>query len=165
MLHNLRYRVLHLWSHEWWMLGLMSLTVLFMLLFGLFIMSYKVLKRNMGHVYPVFGALNMSASTGDVNAFDTRTGLSLGVANVSRTGVDRWVTRLFIAIVLQCAALYLMSQFPGMKSPFWLGIVLQGFTYGSAALFYASGGGDEEVYQVSTQPVELYSKPFSSSST
>lgn len=59
-------------------------------------------------------------------------------------GLNVWVTRIFIAIVLQCTALYLMSTFPGMESPFWLGIVLQGFTYGSAALFYASGKNELE---------------------
>ena len=59
-------------------------------------------------------------------------------------GLNVWVTRIFIAIVLQCTALYLMSRFPGMESPFWLGIVLQGFTYGSAALFYASGKNELE---------------------
>jgi hypothetical protein len=35
-----------------------------------------------------------------------------------------------------------MSQFPGIQSPYWLGIALQGFTYGSAALFYSSGGDE-----------------------
>jgi len=135
---------IELWSQEWWVLGLMSLTVLFMLLFGLFIVSYKVLKRNFGWGSPGFGSSYVKASLAG--------GLSLGaglssdyptigelVDNSSGQSLNKWVTRIFIAIVLQCSALYLMSQYPGMKSPFWLGIVLQGFTYGSAALFYASG--------------------------
>jgi len=135
---------IELWSQEWWVLGLMSLTVLFMLLFGLFIVSYKVLKRNFGWGSPGFGSSYVKASLAG--------GLSLGaglssdyptigelVDKGSGQSLNKWVARIFIAIVLQCAALYLMSQYPGMKSPFWLGIVLQGFTYGSAALFYASG--------------------------
>jgi hypothetical protein len=56
--------------------------------------------------------------------------------------ISAWVMRLFIAIVLISAALYLVSQCPGFQSPFWLGIVLQGFTYGSAYLFYVSGGDE-----------------------
>ena len=56
--------------------------------------------------------------------------------------ISTWVTRLFIAIVLISATIYLVSQCPGFQSPFWLGLVLQGFTYGSAYLFYASGGDE-----------------------
>ena len=52
--------------------------------------------------------------------------------------LNPWVTRIFIAIVLQCAAIYLVSAYPGTRSPFWLGIILQGFTYGSAAVYYVS---------------------------
>lgn len=135
---------IELWSQEWWVLGLMSLTVLFMLLFGLFIVSYKVLKRNFGWGSPGFGSSYVKASL--AGGLSLETGLSsdyptIGelVDNSSGQSLNKWVTRIFIAIVLQCSALYLMSQYPGMKSPFWLGIVLQGFTYGSAALFYASG--------------------------
>lgn len=53
--------------------------------------------------------------------------------------IGSWVTRVFISIVLLSAGIYLLSQFPSFQSPFWLGLVLQGFTFGSAYLFYASG--------------------------
>lgn len=133
-----------LWSQEWWVLGLMSLTVLFMLLFGLFIASYMVLKRSFGWGSTGLGPSYVETSLAGGSSLGA--GLPSGYPTVGELidvdrgqGLNKWVTRIFIAIVLQCAALYLMSQYPGMESPFWLGIVLQGFTYGSAALFYASG--------------------------
>ncbi len=57
--------------------------------------------------------------------------------------LNNWVTRIFTAIVLQCVAIYLISQFPGFTSPFWLGIVLQFYTYSSAYIFYSSNWGDQ----------------------
>jgi hypothetical protein len=126
----------------------MSLTVLFTLLFGLFIASCRVFGRWLG-----WGS-NRSPPMSTVEA------PFLGQIALARvcsqplhrlgTGVPQslntWTTRLFIAIVLQSAALFLVSQFPGIQSPLWLGIALQGFTYGSAALFYASGGGEPTGY-------------------
>jgi hypothetical protein len=133
-----------LWSQEWWVLGLMSLTVLFMLLFGLFIASYKVLKRSLGWGSPGLGPSYVETSLAAGSSLGA--GLPSDYPTVGELidgdrgkALNKWVNRIFIAIVLQCTALYLMSQYPGMESPFWLGIVLQGFTYGSAALFYASG--------------------------
>ena len=52
--------------------------------------------------------------------------------------VGPWMTKIFIAIVLQSAGLHLISAYPGIKSPPWLGIILQGFTFGSAAIYLAS---------------------------
>jgi hypothetical protein len=123
----------------------MSLTVLFMLLFGLFTVSYKILKRNMvmGGYTGFISAHGDSSMMGGVNINGIVTRLPAR-AREQDDGLKIWVTRIFIAIVLQCTALYLMSRFPGMESPFWLGIVLQGFTYGSAALFYASGKNEME---------------------
>jgi hypothetical protein len=72
----------------------------------------------------------------------TRNSLDETYLGRSNGWIDTWVTRLFIAIVLISAAIFLISQCPGFQSPFWLGIVLQGFTYGSAALFYVSGGDE-----------------------
>jgi len=60
--------------------------------------------------------------------------------------LETWLTRIFVAIVLQCATLFILSQLPGFKSPVWLGIVLQGFTYGSTTLFYMSGRDDPTGY-------------------
>lgn len=126
----------------------MSLTALFMLLFGLFIASSRVFRRRPG--WSLYGGLNQPDLEAALPSpitfepplpqppFDPDGGLP--------QWLNPWVTRLFIAIVLQCAALYLLSQFPSFESPFWLGIVLQGYTYGSAALFYASGRGDPTGY-------------------
>jgi len=118
----------------------MSLTVLFMLLFGLFIASYRALRGRIGGAYHCLSPPYMRPSrisTASPSGPNLQEVPVLGGGQGQ--GLDKWVTRLFIAIVLQCAALYLMSQLPGVQSPFWLGIVLQGYSYGSAALFYASG--------------------------
>ena len=139
-----------LWSGNWWILGLMSLAVLFMLLFGLFIVSYKILKRNVGIgnygdlLTPYEGPSLTGSSSFNGGVVKKYTASIVELENEQYDRLNTWVTRIFIAIVLQCTALYLMSRFPGMESPFWLGIALQGFTYGSAALFYASGKNELE---------------------
>jgi hypothetical protein len=143
LLHNLRWKYLGLLSHPWWMLGLLSLTLMFMLLFGLFISSYRVFKRRLGWgngglVASPMSAMSLGSLTGKTIRLDAMPGLD----DVGKKA-SRWVTRIFIAIVLQCGGLYLISQFPGMNSPFWFGIALQGFSFGSAALFYISGGDEE----------------------
>jgi hypothetical protein len=137
--------MLELWSHPWWVLGLISLTALFMLLFGLFIASYRVLRRGMG------GGPYGSPSHPNIEiTFQgplTFSGAYMQGTPAPGSGgpklLNTWVTRIFAAIVLQCAAIYLISQFPGFQSPFWLGIVLQAYTYGSAYLFYASSWDDQ----------------------
>ena len=145
LLHNLRWKYLGLLSHPWWMLGLLSLTLMFMLLFGLFISSYRVFKRRLGWgsgglAVSTMSAMSLGSLSGNAVQLDAMPGLDDGVMRASK-----WVTRIFIAIVLQCGGLYLISQFPGMNTPFWFGIALQGFSFGSAALFYISGGDEENL--------------------
>lgn len=131
----------------WWVLGLMILALLFTSLFGLFMASRMVYRKRLG--WSPCGSFNPSyieaptLSSTTVGRASTRPKYG---SNDDTPWVDAWVTRLFIALVLLCAAFYLISQFPGVQSPFWLGIVLQGFTYGSAALFYASGGDEPTGY-------------------
>lgn len=122
----------------------MSLTVLFMLLFGLFIASYRVFGRRLGlGSHGGIPTSNVGASfLGQTALVRAHPQTLQGLGGGGPQRLNTWVTRLFIAIVLQCAALFLVSQFPGIQSPSWLGMVLQGFTYGSAALFYASGGDE-----------------------
>jgi len=126
----------------------MSLTVLFLLLFGLFIASYRVFGRRLGlGSHGGIPTSNVGASFLGQTAFARAYSQTLqGLGGGGPQRLNTWVTRLFIAIVLQCAALFLVSQFPGIQSPFWLGMALQGFTYGSAALFYASGGDEPTGY-------------------
>jgi hypothetical protein len=126
----------------------MSLTVLFMLLFGLFIASYRVFRRRLGlGSHGGIPTSNVGASFLGQTAFARAYSQTLqGLGGGGPQRLNTWVTRLFIAIVLQCAALFIASQFPGIQSPFWLGMALQGFTYGSAALFYASGGDEPTGY-------------------
>jgi len=101
LLHNLRWKYLGLLSHPWWMLGLLSLTLMFMLLFGLFISSYRVFKRRLGWgngglaVSPI-SAMSLGSLTGKGMRLDVMPGLDDGVTKASK-----WVTRIFIAIVLQ----------------------------------------------------------------
>jgi hypothetical protein len=126
----------------------MSLTVLFMLLFGLFLASCRVFGKWLGwgsNGTPAISTVEAPFLGQNVLARAYSQPLqSLGASSPQR--LNTWATRLFIAIVLQCAALFMVSQFPGIQSPFWLGIALQGFTYGSAALFYASGGDEPTGY-------------------
>jgi hypothetical protein len=140
---------LELWSHPWWIIGLYSLTALFFLLFALFMASYKTIKGGPTQVPGVLPVPSSIKSTSlDYTALKRMEVMSSYIATVSkRPKLNTWVTRIFIAIVLQCAAIYLISTFPGTRSPFWLGITLQGFTYGSAAVYYASWG---------KEPVEDY---------
>lgn len=127
------------------MLGLLSLTLLFMLLFSLFISSYRVFKRRLGWgnggltISPM-NVMSLGSLTGKAVNFNPMPGLDDGGERISK-----WVTRIFIAIVLKCGGLYLISQFPGINTPFWFGVVLQGFSFGSAALFYISGGDDHNL--------------------
>ena len=116
-----------------------------MLLFGLFIVSYWILKTGMGK--GLFGGPSQSNIE-----YMYQNQLTFSRAYIEETTVpvsdnlkllNTWVTRIFTAIVLQCVAIYLISQFPGFKSPFWLGIVLQFYTYGSAYIFYASSWDDQ----------------------
>lgn len=133
---------IELWSHPWWVFGLMSLTILFIFLLTMFIASYKKLRKEQR--WNIYGIISQPPN----NPFSEN--YFIPVQAPSRTSslneggysIDTWPTRIFIAIVLQCVALFLLSQLPGFQSPFWLGIVLQGYTYGSAALFYASGMDD-----------------------
>lgn len=126
----------------------MSLTALFMLLFGLFIASYKVLRRRPGWgSYIELNTISNKAALPSPITFEPPLPQPpFGPSGGLPQWLNPWVSRLFVAIVLQCAALYLLSQFPGFESPFWLGIVLQGYTYGSSALFYASGRDDPTGY-------------------
>lgn len=122
----------------------MGLTVLFMLLFCLFIASYKIFRskpRGETHWGPVpqrieipFRGLMMVSN----EYAHPHTGHDTRIPG----WLNAWMTRIFIAIVLQCAAIFLISQFPSFQSPFWLGLVLQGYAYCSAFLFYASAWDD-----------------------
>ena len=129
-----------LWSHPWWIIGLYSLAALFMLLFAIFLASYTMLRRELPRGS---GAVVTSTSMESVPLGFT-SHCRMGLHTPSKTSkmsismLTPWLTRLFIAIVLLCATIYLISAYPGTESPFWLGIVLQGFTYGSAAVYYAS---------------------------
>ncbi|KON31280.1 hypothetical protein AC482_01265 [miscellaneous Crenarchaeota group-15 archaeon DG-45] len=131
---------MELWGHPWWILGLYSLAALFMLLSALFLASYRALRR--GSLPRSAGAaLSSNPMESTALGYTALEGVALrSSAGASGSRLGPWVTRIFIAIVLQCAAIYLISTYPGMGSPFWLGVALHGFTYGSAAVYYVSWG-------------------------
>lgn len=62
----------------------------------------------------------------------------MGVDRI-RGQLDGWTTKVFVVIVMLSATMFLFSQLPGLWCPTWFGVILQGFTYGSALLFYISG--------------------------
>lgn len=127
----------------WWEFGLWCLSIMFILLVGLFVVSAKGLGRS-GMAYSGgFPSLGMDALQIESKAFHQVPRSPIAITMGGYNGViSTWVTRLFIAMVLTSAAIYFISQCPGFQSPFWLGLVLQGFTYGSAYLFYVSGGDE-----------------------
>jgi hypothetical protein len=141
---------MELWSYPWWLIGLYSLMTLFTLLLSLFLASYRVFEMrtiqesdtSLASVYINLKPLGCTPMERSGLYFHSKASQRRGEA------FSPWVTRIFIAIVLQCAAIYLISAYPGAESPFWLGIVLQGFTYGSAAVYYASWGAREKKVNV-----------------
>jgi len=56
----------------------------------------------------------------------------------SRHLIDPWMDRLLVATILISSITSLLSTIPGVERPSWLFLALQGFTYTSAALYYAS---------------------------
>lgn len=111
---------------SWCVLGLMTSTTLFALLLALLLFTQLLTRRGMSR--------------------DPK-GIRVGVKSFQysrlATSLDTWMTRVFVAMVLQCAALSLISQYPASRSPLWLGLALQGFTYASAAVYHLSDRGDQ----------------------
>jgi hypothetical protein len=63
---------------------------------------------------------------------------ALGVVQTPKHIIDPWMDRLLVATILLSSITSLLSSIPGVERPSWLFLVLQGFTYTSAALYYAS---------------------------
>jgi len=123
----------------------MCLSILFILLMGLFVVSARGHGRSGVTYSGGFPSFGMDAPQIESKAFHQvpRSPIAITVGR-DNSVISTWVTHLFIAMVLISAAIYLISQCPGFQSPSWLGLVLQGFTYGSAYLFYASGGDESK---------------------
>ena len=105
---------------SWWALGLLDLTVLFVLLLvltaGQWLQHQKIV-----HI------LNEALISAPIPKTALRSKPSL---------TSSWMTRIFVVIVLHCAILSLLSQHSAFQSPLWLGLILQGFTYASAFVYY-----------------------------
>lgn len=111
-------------SCQWWFIGLLSLAVLSSVLAALSLRSRARAHVNRDMRRPILlseGEVLPSRVLGDP------------------TSVERYIDLAFVAIVVLCAALFLLSQLPGWQSPVWLGLALQAFTYFSAAIFHVSG--------------------------
>ncbi|HDI53049.1 MAG TPA: hypothetical protein ENF89_02730 [Candidatus Bathyarchaeota archaeon] len=63
---------------------------------------------------------------------------SMGEDQPSRHLIDPWMDRLLVSTILLSSITSLLSTIPGVERPSWLFLALQGFTYTSAALYYAS---------------------------
>lgn len=63
---------------------------------------------------------------------------SMGEDQPSRHLIDPWMDRLLVTTILISSITSLLSTIPGVERPSWLFLALQGFTYTSAALYYAS---------------------------
>lgn len=126
--------------YPWWVLGLSSATILFILLL-FFLLVHLWMSRGGARLsrHDDFNALCMRDSQRKHSRTD-RVGVqrSIGIEVDAHDRLSMWVTRIFITIVILCAGLFLTSQCPGFKSPTWFGLVLQGLMYGAAALLYSS---------------------------
>jgi predicted cobalt transporter CbtA len=120
----------------------MCMSILFILLVSLFTASAKGIGKSGLWGSGGFASYGMDASLVVDRALLAPKKPGAIFSERENDWISTWVTRLFIAIVLISAIIYLVSQCPGFQSPFWLGFVLQGFTYGSAYLFYVSGGDE-----------------------
>jgi hypothetical protein len=115
--------VVDLFVNQWWVLGLADLTGLFALLLSLYAISLRKLgyhAEKIGH--SMSPGSNHDRDLGDVN---------------SPSKIGRWINRITIIIILQCTTILLLLMSPWFQGPFWLGIPLQGFSIGSAAVCYA----------------------------
>jgi len=127
-----------LWIYPWWKLGLFSLTFLFTLLVGLFLASYWIFEKKPSHDQRTDYATAHMELTSLKYTTPQRGDPYPNSKTIWSSRISYWMTYTFIAIVLQSTSLYLISAYPGIKSPFWLGLILQGFIYGSAAIYLAS---------------------------
>jgi len=127
-----------LWFYPWWTLGLFSLIVVFTLLVGLFLASHWMFEKKPSQNSRTNHATASMALTPLRYTTPERADLYPNSKTIWSSRVERWMTRIFIAVVLQSTGLYLVSAYPGTKSPPWLGIILQGFIYGSATIYLAS---------------------------
>ena len=127
-----------LWIYPWWTLGLLSLTVVFTLLVGLFLASHWMFEKKPPQNPRTDHETAPMASTPLRYTTPQKVDPTPDTTTNWSSRVDRWMTKIFIVIVLQSTGLYLISAYPGTKSPAWLGIILRGFIYGSAAIYLAS---------------------------
>jgi hypothetical protein len=111
-------------SCQWWFIGLASLAVLSSLLLALSLSSRAKVYKGRDIRHPGLTSDNEGRSRRGFGAL---------------TKVEACINLAFVSIIVLCAALFLVSQFPGWESPVWLGLVLQAFTYLSAAIFHVSG--------------------------
>ena len=114
-------------SESLWMLGLIGSTALFVLLLAL--AAGQQLHR--------WRRINLS----------NEALISKPIETIKSSLLSRWVACIFVILVLYCTVVSLLSQHPVFQSPLWLSLLLQGFTYVSAFIYWISirdGGLEEE---------------------
>lgn len=124
---------------QWWALGLLGIGLLFLLLFVCYLMSRRSIHAEEAYLaaHGDSGLNHPNSGQQEPDALESNALAALVVRIRKRYRFwSAWATRMFVAIVLSCAGVYLFSKFSGVASPSWLGFALQAFSYGSAFLFY-----------------------------
>jgi len=121
----------------WWNLCLLLISLLFLLLLVCYSMS-----RYFAQVEETYHIAHGGLKT-DLLGIDNLYAPIIRIQG-RRVFWSIWATRIFIAIVLSCVGVGLISQYSGAPSPVWLGIVLQAFIYVSAFFFYKTWRKTEE---------------------
>lgn len=125
---------------EWWILGLGELSVLFLLLAVCFIVSHHYIRAETA-VYAMRTELDPNYL--DLNELDVTSmeynSLYAPVVRIRRRFEfwSRLATRLYVALVVSSAVIYIVSRFPlSSPSPFWFIVLLQAYAFAGAYLTY-----------------------------
>ena len=125
---------------EWWLLGLFGLSILFLLLAVCFIMSHYHIRAETA-VYTMHTELDPSYI--DLNELETTSmeynSLYAPVVRIRRRFEfwSRLATRLYVALVVSSAVIYIVSSFPSSPpSPFWFTVLLHAYSFAGAYLTY-----------------------------
>jgi len=125
---------------EWWVLGLAELTILFLLLAACFIMSHY----HLGAETAVYAArTELDPTYLDLNELDVTSmeynSLYASVVRIRRRFEfwSRLATRVYVALAVSSAVIYIVSKFPlAPPTPFWFIVVLQSYAFAGAYLTY-----------------------------
>ncbi len=125
---------------EWWVLGLVELSILFLILAVCFITSHYHLRAETA-VYATHTELDPNYI--DLNELDVTSmeynSLYAPVVRIRRRFEfwSRLATRVYVALIISSAVIYIVSSFPlSPPSPFWFVVLLQVYAFTGAYLTY-----------------------------